>query len=85
MELLDMRNDMATMRKTLSDKRWNAQPIFSVKTKKTAPCVSGAKHRRWTSVCQLSGQRRGMLQAKVQPQASQSKIREFPERFRCGA
>jgi hypothetical protein len=34
MKLLDMRNDMATMRKTLSDKRWNAQLIFSIKMKK---------------------------------------------------
>jgi hypothetical protein len=37
MKLRDMRDDMATMRETLSDKRWNAQLIFfSVKTKKRA-------------------------------------------------
>jgi hypothetical protein len=28
MKLRDMRDDMATMRETLSDKRWNAQLIF---------------------------------------------------------
>jgi hypothetical protein len=35
MELLDIWNDMATMRETLSDKRLNAQLIFLASTKKT--------------------------------------------------
>jgi hypothetical protein len=42
---------MATMRKTLSDKRWNAQPIFSVKMKKPAPRPNpgGFPNRRYTN------------------------------------